>query len=127
MSVLQRDAEIALQNLADPREILDRDGVVEAILLAQECQNLRIPLLARHRQHGVARQELLQGEHQHRHDDDRRDRDQDTSGDEAKHELRRPDIREEVRARRRAGHACSRLSGREFDALETDHAVRDRA
>ena len=48
-------------------------------------EHLAVALLARHRQHRIARQELLQGEDEDRHEDERRDRDQDAAGDEAKH------------------------------------------
>ena len=54
----QRDAEIALQHLSEPGDVLDRHRIVETILLAQKCEHLRIALLAGHREDGIAGQEL---------------------------------------------------------------------
>src|SRR5690606_28688477 len=63
----QRYAQISLADLFDPGDILDRKGIVQPILLAQEIQHGGITLFARHGQHRVARQYLLQTEYHDRH------------------------------------------------------------
>ena len=57
----------------DPEEILDRQRLIEAILLADLGDDLGIAILARHDQGGIARQQLLQQEDDHRHEENGRD------------------------------------------------------
>ena len=60
-------------------------GIVEAVLLAQRLDDDGVALLARQHEDGIARQQLLQHEHEDRDEHDRRDRDEDAPGDEVQH------------------------------------------
>ena len=68
------EAEVALQHIADPVQVLHRQRPIEPQLGADLRQHLRIAaLLAGHHQRRIARHELLQAEHQDADQDQRRD------------------------------------------------------
>ena len=67
-------AEVPLQHIADPVEILHRQRPIEPQLGADLRQHLWVTtLLAGHHQRGIARHELLQAEHQDADQQQRRD------------------------------------------------------
>ena len=69
----QRLAEIAGQHALDPVDILNRDRLIELVLLADLRDHGGIALLAGHHQRRIARQQLLQREDQDRHEEQCRD------------------------------------------------------
>ena len=96
--------EIALQHVAHPVQVLHRQRPIEPQLGADLRQHLRIAaLLAGQHQRRIARHELLQAEHQH-----------------ADQQQRRNDLRD-ARAEMSAHYL------RHLQALQADHAVRHRA
>ena len=70
--VAQRLAEIAAQQLAHPDGVLHRGRPIEMVASPDRRHRDRIVLLAGERQGGVAGQELLQREDQHRDEEQRR-------------------------------------------------------
>jgi hypothetical protein len=86
----QRNAEIALQGLPRPGEVLHRQRIVEAVLLAQQLDHDRVPLLAGQDEDRVAGQQLLQDEDEDRDEDDRRDCDENPPGRVGEHQAHSP-------------------------------------
>ena len=66
-------------------DVLHRDRLIEPILLADLLDHLGVAVLARHDQRGIAGQQLLQREDQHRHEEQRRDELQQALGEEGEH------------------------------------------
>jgi hypothetical protein len=83
--VAQRLAEIARQHALDPVDILHRHRLIEPVLLADLRDDIRVAFLARHDQRRIARQQLLQREDQHRHEEQRRDELDNTPGEKIQH------------------------------------------
>ncbi len=61
------------------------ERLIEPVLPADLLEHLRVALLAGHRQRRVARQQLLQAEDDHRHDEQRRDQLQQALAEEQEH------------------------------------------
>ena len=78
----QRLAEVALEHPFDPVQVADRQRIVEVHLLAQVRDDGRIAILAGEHDGGIARQQLLQAEDQHRHEDERRNDRRDAADEE---------------------------------------------
>ncbi|MHC2781362.1 hypothetical protein ACVMBZ_000569 [Bradyrhizobium liaoningense] len=64
---------------------MDRDRLIELVLLADLLDHRGIALLAGHHERGIARQQLLQREDQHRHEEQRRHDLRDAAGEEVQH------------------------------------------
>src|SRR3546814_14558050 len=73
------------RSAADPVAVLHPDRLVQVVLLADEGERLRVALLAGDRQGGVARQHLLQGEHEDRDQHHGRDDADETSEEVCQH------------------------------------------
>ena len=69
----QRLAEVARQHALDPVDVLHGDRLIEPVLLADLLDHGGIALLAGHHQRRIARQQMLQREDQHRHEEQCRD------------------------------------------------------
>ncbi len=63
----QRVPRSPCMTISHPQRVLHGQWAVEAILMAQRGDDLRILVFARQRQHRIAGQHLLQPEHDHRH------------------------------------------------------------
>ena len=85
--VAQRLAEVTGENALDPVDILHRDRLIEMVLLADLLDHGRIALFAGHHQRRVARQQMLQREDQHRHEEQCRDDLQDPLAEKIQHEV----------------------------------------
>ena len=84
-----RLSEVAGEHALNPVEILDGNRPIEVILLANLLDHGRVALFAGHDQGGVARQQLLQREDDHRHEEQGRDQLQQTFAKEIQHGGRR--------------------------------------
>jgi hypothetical protein len=81
----QRLAEVAVQDALDPVQIADGKRFVEVHLLAEVRDDVRIAVFAGEDDRGVARQQLLQAEDQHRHEDQCRDDRADAANEVGEH------------------------------------------
>jgi hypothetical protein len=81
----QRFAEVAAQHAFDPVQVANRQRLVQVHLLAQVRDHGRIAVLAGEHDGGIARQQLLQAEDQHRHEDQCRDDRRDAADEVGKH------------------------------------------
>ena len=124
----QRLAEIAGQHALDPVDVLHRHRLIEPVLLADLRDHVGIALLAGHDQRRIARQQLLQREDHHRHEEQRRDQLQQALAEEVQHGVRSCPGRTAATKCRRAEPgpmeraSRSRLCGAAQEAL---HRVRD--
>jgi hypothetical protein len=85
-----RIPEVAAQDAADPVQIPDRQRLVQVHPLAQIGDDLRILFFAGEDHRRVARQQLLQPEDEHRHEDQRRQDRRDSPDEVSGHILRAP-------------------------------------
>ncbi len=96
-------AEVAGEHALDPEHVLHRDRLIEPILFADLLDHRGIAVLARHDHRGIARQQLLQREDQHRHEEQRRDQLQQALGEEGEHDYPSPEGEGWLRAKREDG------------------------
>ena len=103
-TLMRRDsAEVTRQHALDPVGVLNRDWLIEPVLMADLLDDCWIALLAGHDQRRIAGQQLLQREDQDRHEEQRRD------------ELNQPTCQE-------AQHVAPSVSRPRSFQLQSDHA-----
>ena len=82
-----RFTEIARQHALDPEQVLDGDGLVEMVLGADLRDHRRIIVFARHDHGGIARQQMLQGKNDHRHEKHRGQKLDEAFADQREHSI----------------------------------------